>query len=79
MKSFLLSLPQKLLPIAKKTGILVLDAKGEKALYYVMHNGTKIRDISVVVPYGKKAYFPVFDKTSKGLYSIPLETFPLGN
>ncbi|TGN07951.1 SMP-30/gluconolactonase/LRE family protein [Leptospira ilyithenensis] len=79
IKSFLLSLPQKLLPIAKKTGILVLDRTGERALYYVMHDGTKIRDISVAVPYGKKAYFPVFDKTSRGLYSVPLETFLLGD
>jgi len=79
IKSLLLSLPQKLLPIAKKTGILVLDSKGEKALYYVMHDGTKIRDISVAVPNGGRAYFPVFDKTSKGLYSLPVTTFLLGD
>lgn len=75
IKPLILSLPQKLLPIAKKTGVLVLDREGKKALYYRMHDGSKIKDISVAVPNGEEIYFPTFDKNSRGLYSIPASSF----
>jgi sugar lactone lactonase YvrE len=70
LKPLLLSLPHKILPIAKKTGIMVLDGKGENAIYYLMHDGSKIRDISVAVPFDGRVYFPSFEKSSRGLYSI---------
>ncbi len=76
-KPFLLSLPRKLLPISKKTGILVLDSRAERPLYYAMHDGSRINDISVAVPFGEKVYFPSFDKTSRGLYSLSLADLPL--
>ncbi|PJZ84373.1 SMP-30/gluconolactonase/LRE family protein [Leptospira harrisiae] len=78
MKPLLLSLPQRILPIAKKTGILVLDPLGKKALYFVMHDGSKIKDISVAVPNIDSVYFPSFDTSSRGLYSIPLNKLKLG-
>ncbi|MDF3822033.1 SMP-30/gluconolactonase/LRE family protein [Leptospira sp. 96542] len=71
LKSFVLSLPQKLLPISKQTGILALSPDAKKPLYYVMHDGSKITDISVAVPFKDRIYFPSFDKKSKGLYSMP--------
>lgn len=77
IKPFVLSLPQSILPVAKNTGILVLNPEAEKVLYFKMHDGSKIRDISVAVPNGKRIYFPVFDKTSRGLFSIPSENFSL--
>lgn len=77
LKSFLLSLPQGILPIAKKTGILVLDAKGSKPLYYFLHDGSKIRDISVSVPFGDRVYFPSFEKASRGLYSVSKKSLGL--
>ncbi|AOP34527.1 SMP-30/gluconolaconase/LRE-like region [Leptospira tipperaryensis] len=77
IKSFLLSLPQGILPISKKTGILVLDSKAKRALYYSMHDGSKIADISVAVPFEGRVYFPTFDKTSRGLYSLSMEEFKL--
>lgn len=79
LKPFLLSLPQRILPIAKKTGILVLDPSGKKALYYTMHDGSKIKDISVAVPNLDTVYFPSFDTSSRGLYSIPTATLELGD
>jgi len=78
LKPFLLSLPQRILPIAKKTGILVLDSSGKKALYYSMHDGSKIKDISVAVPNLESIYFPSFDTSSRGLYSIPIDNLKLG-
>ncbi|TGJ99511.1 SMP-30/gluconolaconase/LRE-like region [Leptospira semungkisensis] len=73
LKSFLLSLPQKILPISKRTGFLVLDPQGKKALYYSMHDGSKITDISVAVPFEGRVYFPTFDLHARGLYSLPIE------
>ncbi|EOQ96634.1 SMP-30/Gluconolaconase/LRE-like region [Leptospira wolbachii serovar Codice str. CDC] len=78
LKPFLLSLPQRILPIAKKTGILVLDSSGKKAIYYSMHDGSKIKDISVAVPNLDSVYFPSFDTSSRGLYSIPIVSLKLG-
>lgn len=75
LKPFLLSLPQSILPIAKKTGILVIDSEGRKPLYYHMHDGTRIKDISVAVPFEGRVYFPSFDKTSRGLFSLSMEEF----
>ena len=78
LKPFLLSIPKRILPISKKTGILVLDPTGKKALYYSMHDGSKIKDISVAVPNLDTVYFPSFDTSSRGLYSIPITSFELG-
>ncbi len=77
IKSFLLSLPQKLLPISKKTGVLVLDSKAKHALYYSLHDGSKITDISVSVPFGDRVYFPSFDLSSRGLYSLSVSELGL--
>ncbi|TGN21064.1 SMP-30/gluconolactonase/LRE family protein [Leptospira idonii] len=73
LKPFLLSIPQSILPVSKKTGILVLDKDGKRALYYSMHDGSKVRDISVAVPFERRAYFPSFDKSSRGLFSLSYE------
>ncbi|PJZ47153.1 SMP-30/gluconolactonase/LRE family protein [Leptospira brenneri] len=78
IKPFLLSLPQRILPIAKKTGILVINPSGSKALYYSMHDGSKIKDISVAVPNLDSIYFPSFDTSSKGLYSVHIDNLKLG-
>lgn len=77
LKSVILSLPQKILPISHTTGILVIDQSGKRPLYYSMHDGSKIKDISVSVPFEDRVYFPSFDKTSKGLYSLPISSLKI--
>lgn len=77
LKPFLLSLPQWILPISKKTGILVLDSKAQKPLYYSLHDGSKIVDISVAVPFQDRVYFPSFDKKSRGLFSLSVTDLKL--
>ncbi|TGM12067.1 SMP-30/gluconolaconase/LRE-like region [Leptospira selangorensis] len=77
LKKVILSLPQKILPISHNTGILVIDPSGKKPLYYSMHDGTKIKDISVSVPFEDRVYFPSFDKTSRGLYSLPISSLKI--
>lgn len=77
LKKVILSLPQKILPISHNTGILVIDPSGKKPLYYSMHDGSKIKDISVSVPFEDRVYFPSFDKTSRGLYSLPISSLKI--
>ncbi|TGK44463.1 SMP-30/gluconolactonase/LRE family protein [Leptospira andrefontaineae] len=77
LKKVILSLPQKILPISHNTGILVIDPSGKKPLYYSMHDGSKIKDISVSVPFEDRIYFPSFDKTSRGLYSLPVSSLKI--
>ncbi|PJZ26510.1 SMP-30/gluconolaconase/LRE-like region [Leptospira hartskeerlii] len=77
LKKVILSLPQKILPISHNTGILVIDPSGKIPLYYSMHDGSKIKDISVSVPFEDRVYFPSFDKTSRGLYSLPISSLEI--
>ncbi len=76
LKPLLLSLPPQLLPVSKATGLMVLDPTGRRPLYYVMHDGSRINDISVAVPFRGRAYLPVFDRDSQGLHSLPVPDLP---
>jgi hypothetical protein len=79
LKGLLLSVPRDLLPISRETGILVLDPEARRALYYVNHDGSRISDISVAVPFKEKGrvYFPSFEKSARGLFSLSVAELPL--
>lgn len=77
LKPVLLAIPQSILPVSADTGILVLDEKAERPLYYLMHDGSKIRDISVAVPHAGRVYLPSFDKKSRGLLSVSIADLPI--
>ncbi len=70
IKPLLLRLPQKLLPVSKQTGILALDPTGKTPKYFTMHDGSTMRDLSVVVPFGEWLYLPVFDRAARGIYRM---------
>lgn len=72
LKPTLLAIPQSILPVSPDTGILVLDAMAERPLYYLMHDGSRIQDISVAVPHAGRVYLPSFDKKSRGLLSVSI-------
>lgn len=78
IKNLFLNLPRWLLPVPKQTGILCLSADGSRPLYYAMHDGKVLQDISVVVPYKDRLYLPDFSEKTHGVFSLP---FPknLGN
>lgn len=76
LKPLLLGLPQWLLPVSKDTGIMVFDSSGKEVLHYSMHDGSRIRDISVAVPHSDRVYFPSFAKDSRGLFSLDLADIP---
>ncbi|TGK30617.1 SMP-30/gluconolaconase/LRE-like region [Leptospira yasudae] len=77
IKPLILSIPQGILPISHNTGLLVIDSTGKKPLYYSLHDGSKIADISVAVPSGGRIYFPSFDRKSRGLFSLSIESLPI--
>lgn len=70
IKPLLLRIPQNWLPAGKQTGIIAFSSDCSKALYYSLHNGKAINDISVVVPGRERIYLPRFDRSSSGLYSM---------
>ena len=70
VKHFMLRLPQSRLPIPKETGFMELSPDGREALYYTMHDGTRLSDISVVVPGNDAIYLPNFQKGNNGLNKI---------
>ncbi|MBM9501297.1 hypothetical protein JWG44_13650 [Leptospira sp. 201903071] len=70
-KNLVLYIPEKLQPVSKKTGLLVLSKDAKKPLYYVMHNGSLFSTLIVVVPGKKRVYLSVYEKDYKGLNLIP--------
>ncbi len=76
-KYLLLGLPQNLLPVSREAGVLVLDRTGKKPLRYVLHDGSRVSDISVAVPFQDRFYLPSFSKTSRGLFSVPIARLDL--
>ena len=71
LKPLLLRLPHWLLPVPKRTGIMALSADASRVLFYSMHAGSKLTDISVVVPGADHLYLPVFREGQRGLHRIP--------
>jgi len=76
IKPFLVRLPQEWLPVSGETGLLALSPDGNLPLYFLMHDGTRLSDISVISPNRGKLYLPVFNQRSAGIFYIdnPLNT-----
>ncbi len=71
VKHLLLRLPADMMPIAQQTSILGLSADAATPLFYSVHNGSKISDISVVIPGETELYLATVGAGSSGLYSLP--------
>ncbi|TGL22656.1 hypothetical protein EHQ47_07775 [Leptospira bourretii] len=69
-KSLVLYIPESLLPVSKKTGILALTPNGSKPIYYAMHNGSLFSHIIVVVPGKDKLYLAVYQDGFKGFVTM---------
>ncbi|TGM57758.1 SMP-30/gluconolactonase/LRE family protein [Leptospira adleri] len=69
-KRIVLYIPEKLQPVSKRTGLLVLSKDGSKPLYYVMHNGSLFSTLIVVVPGKQKVYLSVYENGYKGFNTI---------
>lgn len=71
LKPLLLRLPRSLLPVPTATGFLVLSPDASRVLFYTQHDGSKARDLSVIVPGRDGLYLSTFDPASRGLLRTP--------
>ncbi|PJZ26512.1 hypothetical protein CH352_05280 [Leptospira hartskeerlii] len=70
-KRLVLYIPQKIQPVSKRTGLLVLSKDGKTPLYYGMHDGSKFSTLIVVIPGKEKIYLSVYEKGYKGINILP--------
>ncbi|TGL53209.1 hypothetical protein EHQ55_01075 [Leptospira meyeri] len=71
LKRLVLYIPESLLPVSKKTGILALTPNGSKPVYFAMHNGSLFSHIIVVVPGKDKLYLAVYQEGFRGFVTMP--------
>ncbi|PJZ81453.1 SMP-30/gluconolactonase/LRE family protein [Leptospira meyeri] len=71
LKRLVLYIPESLLPVSKKTGILALTPNGSKPVYFSMHNGSLFSHIIVVVPGKDKLYLAVYQEGFRGFVTMP--------
>jgi len=71
LKGLLVRLPVAWMPRGTSTAVFAFDAKAERALYLGLHDGSRVRDVSVVIPAGDRLILASFDPHQRGLVSIP--------
>ena len=71
IKPLLLRLPSGMMPISLNTSILGLSADAREAIFYSEHDGSRVTDISVVIPGKNHLYLATVGGASKGLYKVP--------
>jgi hypothetical protein len=71
VKPLLLRLPPALLPVPHDTGMLALSRNARTPLYFAAHDGSRVREISVVVPGKDRLYLPSFALDNRGLVTMP--------
>lgn len=68
IKPLVLRIPPSILPVSKNTGIMAFSPDGRTPLFYSMHDGSKLFDISVACPIGDELYFPTFTEELSGVF-----------
>ena len=68
IKPFFMRIPQSLIPVSKSSGILALSPDSRRPLFYSMHDGEILHDISVVCPVEGSLYFPTFSKDISSVF-----------
>jgi hypothetical protein len=53
------------------TGMLALSKNARTPLYFAAHDGSRVREISVVVPGKDRLYLPSFAIDNRGLVTMP--------
>jgi sugar lactone lactonase YvrE len=75
IKPFLLRLPADLMPVSAETSVMAFSKDGSTPLFYSLHDGSVLSDISVVVPGGNELFVAAFNREATGLFRMP---YPLG-
>lgn len=71
IKPLILRLPHALLPVPHETGLMVLSPDAKRVFFNTMHDGSRIQDISVVVPGIAGVYPAAFRKAQRGFHRLP--------
>lgn len=71
LKQLILRLPHALLPVPHETGLMALSPDASRVLLNTIHDGSRIQDISVVVPGRNRLYPAAFLKEQRGFHVLP--------
>ncbi|NWE77816.1 SMP-30/gluconolactonase/LRE family protein [Pseudomonas yamanorum] len=70
IKPLIFRLPHSLFSEQKETGFVVLDPSGKQVLYWLSHDGSRVRAISKVLPEKDGIYLASFFKDNRGVHRI---------
>ena len=77
VKPLILRISAERLPVSGGTGFMVLSPKADEILAYSHHDGSRVRDLSVVVAVGDKLFLSSFFKDNVGLHYVPMDNIGL--
>ncbi len=75
IKPFFLRLPANLMPVSAETSLMAFSKDGSTPLFYSLHDGSVLSDISVIVPGRNELFVAAFNREATGLFRMP---YPLG-
>jgi len=71
LKPLLLRLPYNLMPVSRESSYMALTPDASTPLFYSVHDGSTLTEISVVIPGYKRLFIATVGHESRGLYSVP--------
>lgn len=69
-KKIVLTIPQRIQPVSRKTALLALSPDGSKPLFYSIHDGSQFASLIVATPGGERIYLSIYSEGHLGLYTI---------
>lgn len=71
IKPLLLRLPDTMMPVSHETSYMALSKDASTPLFYSLHDGSVLSEISVVIPGRDQLYLATVGHEAHGLYSVP--------
>ncbi|PHS28245.1 MAG: SMP-30/gluconolaconase/LRE-like region [Robiginitomaculum sp.] len=71
IKHLLLRLPHTMMPVSRETSYMALSQDAATPLFYSVHDGSVLTEISVVIPGRDRLFLATVGHDSRGLYSVP--------
>jgi sugar lactone lactonase YvrE len=71
IKPLLLRLPSTMMPVSRETSYMALSPDAGTPLFYSVHDGSVLSEISVVIPGKDRLFLATVGEDTKGLYRVP--------
>ncbi len=71
VKPLLLRLPDTMMPVSRETSYMALSQDGATPLFYSLHDGSVLSEMSVVIPGRDRLFLATVGHEAHGLYSVP--------